>query len=151
MKSMVLKLLFSALFWFVMFWSSGKLKELFKKEKIEALSADYIEYIERDGRQILKFTIKNDTSSEVCYHTEGYLSIKKQDGYVDIPIKEHPAYSGASYFIAPGDMQDYEIVLSDYYDPLPPGVYRYSKTVGCLAVEVDFEIPDPAVKQKRKK
>ena len=49
------------------------------------------------------------------------------------------------------DMQDYEIVLSDYYDPLPPGVYRYSKTVGCLAVEVDFEIPDPAVKQKRKK
>ncbi len=143
MKSMVLKLLFSALFWFVMFLSSGKLKELFKKEKIEALTADYIQYFEREGKQYLKFTIKNDTTAEVCYNTEGYLSQKKAENVLTVPMKEHHAYSGASYFIAPGDMMDYEICLSDYYDPLPPGAYCYHKTVGCFTVDVNFPIPEP--------
>ncbi len=143
MKSMVLKLIFSALFWLVMFVASGKLKELFKKEKIEALTADYIQYYDRDGKQYLKFTIKNDTSAEVCYNTEGYLSLITPNGLTSVPMKEHHAYSGASFFIAPGDMMDYEICLSDYYDPLPPGSYRYNKTVGCFAVDVDFTIPAP--------
>ncbi len=149
MKSTVMKLIFSALFWFVMFLSSGKLKELFKKEKIEALTADYIEFKSEDGKQYLKFTIKNDTSSEVCYNTEGYLSAKTADECIPIEMKTDHIYSGASFYIAPGDMMDYKICLTDYYEPLVPGEYRYNKTVGCLAVDVDFTVPEPVKKKNR--
>lgn len=148
MKNTVLKLIFSALFWLIMFVASGRLKELFKKDKVESLTADYIEYIERDGKQYLKFTVKNDTSSEVCYNTEGYLSVKHQNEFISIEMKEHHMYSGASYYIAPGDMQEYNICLTDYYDYLSPGVYRYTKPVGCNVIDVDFEIHDKTGKKK---
>lgn len=140
MKSILLKLLFSAFFWSVMLLSSGKLKELFKKEKVESLTADFIEYIFDNGKQYLKFTVKNDTSSELCYGTDGYLSQKINGEYIVIETKEDFVPSAAAYYIAPGDMKEYMICLSDCYDYLQPGFYKYTKAIGCLSIDVEFEV-----------
>ena len=70
---------------------------------------------------------------------------------VPIPMKEHAMYSGASYYISPGDEQSYTIRLTDYYDRLPYGEYRYVKTVGCLDVDVDFSYQAPEKNKRRRK
>lgn len=150
MNARLLKLIFSALFWVLMLISSGKIKELFEKKKIESLTAQSVSFSDEAGVQVLRFTIYNNTSSEVTYNTEGSLYTRRGDDLTAVPLKEHAAYSGASYFISPGDRQDYEICLTDYYDRLPAGDYRYCKTVGCLTVDVDFTVANPEKRSRRK-
>lgn len=140
MNGKLINLIFSALFWLVMLLSSGKLKELLeKKKKVESLSANSIEFISTENAQILRFSIQNDTNSEVTYNMEGILYAKQGENLIPIPQKENAIYTGASYYIEPGGFRQYEIRLTDFYDPIPCGSYRYCKTVGCLNVEVDFE------------
>ncbi|MBR1810493.1 MAG: hypothetical protein IJ766_02435 [Clostridia bacterium] len=149
MKRKLSQLLSSVLFWVSLLFATGELQKILEKLKEKpagTVRTDDAEFAACDGKEILSFTIHNDTANEVTYNTQASLYVLREEDFIPVALKEHPAYSGASYYLEPGDEQRYAVTLTDYYDPLSAGIYRYVKTVGNTAVDVDF-----SVTKKRKK
>lgn len=85
------------------------------------------EVVEQDGKQVLKCTITNTSSTEYIYGEQPYMLTHYSAGdWVEIPAKEDAAWIEIANIVTPDSETNCTIQLSDLFGKLESGEYRYA-------------------------
>lgn len=145
MKGKIIQLLLSCLFWLSLLFLSGDLKKIIEKLK-QKLPEDNGDVILSDVRfssdgtkQSLSFTAHNGTGDEICFDSS--YDLYYIDGASQILLSEKTeGYVVTSDYIPAGESRYVTLDLTERFDRLTVGKYRFSKTFGVHAKEFDFSV-----------
>lgn len=123
-------------------WDTSKMEKGVDISEItsKAVSAILKEVTVASNTQSLTLMLTNNTAKELSYGKEPHLEVQTEGEWYVVPLKKGTTVPEIGILLPPNGTNEYKVNLSDYYENLKTGHYRYLKTFADGIVSVEFDI-----------